>query len=329
MSTPFSKDDLSFLTINRFVFHVVHDGAAPQLLEEVPVGSYEDFFVDLVVDSTRGSKFYFNDNSQTQELIASILDDENQFQQVSRQLATNFHAAASGSVSAGIFFFMHLKSDSNNYFAMIKYDNQPVLHYSISDAHSVSLDELTNTITRDRRALQKSALICLDNDEFQVLARDRQSSGGDIANFFKGFLNVCRAQDEKTLSRALHQAVVSTVNNHAAELPVDISREASDRFARSIEEGARNSDALYKSLFGDECDVSIRDTFDEQLRRRGIEDVPFDLDDESLRKQRRRYKTSGGITLQMPPDTQDFFEIRDCEDGSVEIVIRSQRVWES
>lgn len=331
MSDPFARTALEDLAISRFIFHVVHDGDdEPVLLEEAPCEKYELFFLDLVLDSLKGTRYLFNEGSQTESILSEICDDPTTFQEKSCQLATNFHAAASGSASPGIFFVLHLLAGEKNYFAMVKYDNQTVLQYRINDSCAVTIDAIANTITQDRRALQKSALIYMGDDGPELIVRDRQASGGDIAHYFKGFLNVSRRQNGEQITRALHRAVVETVSKHAAELPPELTRDATSHFARTVQEGAGDADTFFGSYFGNDTDSRVRDTFDQQLVRRGINDCPFDLNAETAQKDnRRRFRTSGGITLQLPPDSQDYFEIEDCPDGEVEIRIRTSRVWES
>jgi hypothetical protein len=332
MSTDcFSKAALQNLHIDRFIFHAIHDGSSePLLLEEILVGDHEPFFMELVQECAKGNRYLFNEGSATRQQLAEIVEDPSLFQEKSRQLAQHFHECATGSVSPGIFFFMRLYSDSMNYFAMIKYDNQPVLRYSIADNRTVTIDELTNTITQNRSALQKSALIYLGDEEQELMVRDRQAAGGEIAAFFRSFLDVYRKQGQEQITRALHRAVVETVSKHAAELPAEFVRETSDRFAEVVGRGPRDRDGFCNDFFGDAAG-NVRDTFEQQMHRRGIDDeCPFDLDEQTAGKSRkRRYSTRGGITLQIPPDTQDGFEIMDCEDGTVQITIRTVKLWES
>ncbi len=331
MSSPLSRNALEGLEISRLIFHVIHTaGEEPVLLEEIPVGEYQEFFLDLVSDCLKGTRFEFNDGSQTESLLRDIYNEPDSFQEKSRQLATNFHAVAVGNAGPGIFFVLKMDTEDGAYFALIKYDNQPVLQYRIEDGSSVTIDEIANTITQDRRALQKSVLVYMDAEGSDVIARDRQASGGDLAHYFRGFLNVSRKQNGEQITRALRRAVVDTVSKHAAELPDDMTREASNHFTRTVVEGAEDPDAFYGSYFGENGNEQVRDTFQQQLQRRGLDDCPFDLDpDTAVKNSKRRFRTSGGITLQLPPNSSDWFEIEDCPDGHVEIKIRTQKVWES
>ncbi len=331
MSDPFAKSVIANLKIDRFIFHVIHDAAVkPLLLEEIEAGEHAAFFLDLVQDSLKGNRYIFNDTSRTRQRLEEIIEEPSLFQEKSRELATDFHAEATSSVSPGIFFFMRLYFEDMSYFAMVKYDNQPVLQYRIGDQHDVTLDELTNTITQNRSALQKSALIYMGDEDTELMVRDRQASGGEIAEFFRAFLDVSRKQGQEEITKALRRAVVDTVNKHGSELPDELVRETSERFAEVVGQGPRDKDRFYDEFFG-ETGPGVRDTFDQQMRRRGVaDDCPFELDDETAAKRRkRRYSTLGGITLQVPPDTQEMFEIADCENGDVEIIIRTRKLWES
>lgn len=331
MPSRLSKNALDGLTISRMIFHVIHnDAEEPILLEEVPCGDYQDFFLDLVSECLKGTRFEFNDGSQTERLLRDIYEDSDSFQEKSRQLAANFHAAAVGNAGPGIFFVLRMDTEDGAYFALIKYDNQPVLQYRIENDANVTIDEIANTITQDRRALQKSVLVYMDAEQSDVIARDRQASGGDLAHYFRGFLNVSRLQNGEQITRALRRAVVDTVSKHAAELPDDMTREASNRFTKTVVDGAPDPESFYGSYFGEHGNENLRDTFQQQLQRRGLDDCPFDLDPATaVKTSKRRFRTSGGITLQLPPDSPDWFEIEDCPDGHVEIKIRTTKVWES
>jgi hypothetical protein len=310
---------------------VIHnESEEPILLEELPCEKYQEFFMDLVLECLKGTRFEFNEGSQTESLLRDIYHDGDTFQEKSRQLATNFHASAVGNAGPGIFFVLKIDTDDGAYFALIKYDNQPVLQYRIEDGNNVTIDEIANTITQNRRALQKSVVVYMDAEGTQVIARDRQASGGDLAHYFRGFLNVSRQQNGEQVTRALRRAVVDTVSRHASELPDDMIREASDHFTRTVQDGASDPDSFYGSYFGERGNDQIRDTFHQQLQRRGLEDSAFELDPAAAEKPpRRRFRTSGGISLYLPPDSSDWFEIEDCTDGYVEIRVRTRRVWES
>jgi len=331
MSNPFSKSALENLEISRFIFHVVHDGSEePVLLEETFIGEHEPFFMELVYDCLKGIRYEFNEGSQTYDIISHIHQDESLFQEMSCQLARNFHASATGAVGPGVFFFFKLISDENIYYAIIKYDHQPVLQYRISDGYSVTIQEIADTITQNRKALQKSALICLTDDGGELMVRDRQASGGDIAHFFKGFLNVRRKQDETQITKALHRAVVDTVGQHVSELPTEFVREASGRFEECVQNGIENRENFFNQYFGSEAPPQVRDTFEQQLHRRGLEDCPFELSPEqNYRSQKRRYRTAGGITFQLPLQSDDWFEITDCGNGETEVTIRTKMLWEN
>ncbi len=331
MNDPFSRSVYANLTIERFIFHVIHDGSdEPQLLEEMPAGDYEPFFLDLVLDCAKGNRYLFNDQSYTCRQLRDILEDSSLFQQKSQELARSFHLAATSAAGPGILFFMQLASEDKRFFALIKYDNQRVLQYRIGEGQGVSLDELTNTITQNRSALQKSALIYLGDEESELLARDRQASGGEIASYFRSFLDARRKQDQEEITRALQGAVRETVHRHATELPDDMIRETSDRFAEVVGRGPRDQEEFYREYFG-EADPGVRDTFMEQAQRRGLyEQNSLALDQQTaVRPRKKRYTTVGGITILIPPGTQDFFEIVDNAPGEVQITIRTNRLWEN
>jgi hypothetical protein len=330
MSDPFARSALENLSIERFIFHIIHDGGEePQLLEEVPPGEFAPFFLELVTDCARGNRYLFHDRSHTCQQLQAIQEDPALFEEKSRELARSFHLTATGAASPGVLFFMQLAGQQERYFALIKYDNQRVLQYHIGESRKVSLDELTNTITQNRSALQKSALIHLGAEGAELLLRDRQATGGEIAAYFRNFLDVYRKQGQDEISRALRGAVSETVHRHAADLPDDMIRETSDRFVEVAGRGPRDQEEFYRQFFG-ETDPSVRDTFMEQAQRRGIDqDNALALDqDAAARPRKKRYTTVGGITILAPADTCDFFEIVDTAPGEVRITIRTNRLWE-
>jgi len=333
MENPFSKQRIEKLSISRFIFHIISDyNAEPVLLDEVPCEEYEDFFLDLVFDSLKGTRYSFKNESQTQQLMRQMYEDGDRFVEISRQLAVNFSAASGGNASPGIFFVLELshQEGEHTYFALIKYDNQTVLQYRTAEDNRASIGEIANAITRDRRALQKSALIFMDENGAEVLARDRQSSGGELANYFKGFLHVVRANQTEHVTRSLHRAVVDTVNKHAVDLPPEFARDASSRFADAVGQNPDDIDAFYGSCFADAGNDAVRDTFQQMATKHGLYETPFELDrDSATRVSKRRYRTLGGITFQIPQHSEDWFSIEDCADGTTEIVIKTRRLWEN
>ena len=88
-----SEKEIENLSIDKFIFHVVHHhNDEPILLDETPIGDFEDFFLERAMETLQGNRFTFADGSITRTLLKQVLDDESQFVSVSKTLAQTFHA---------------------------------------------------------------------------------------------------------------------------------------------------------------------------------------------------------------------------------------------
>lgn len=73
----FSDEEIENLSIEKFIFHVVHHRSdEPILLEQTPIGGFEDFFLKRALETLRGNRFTFADGSLTRTLLKQVLDDE-------------------------------------------------------------------------------------------------------------------------------------------------------------------------------------------------------------------------------------------------------------
>lgn len=127
-----SEDEIENLSIDKFIFHVVHHrNDEPILLDETPIGDFEDFFLERAMETLRGNRFTFADGSITRTLLKQVLDDESQFVPVSKTMAQTFHAGRDKRIKPGVMILMTLVTGQRKLLSVLKYDHEEAVIYQL------------------------------------------------------------------------------------------------------------------------------------------------------------------------------------------------------
>jgi len=323
-----TKDEISALQITKFIFHVVHHGdPAPILLDQVPIGQFQDFFVARVVDTLKGNRYSFMPESLTLKELSAIEVSPRKFVPASKTLAIQIHSRDLR-VKRGVLIVMMLTSGTRKFFSLIKYDHEKVVSFTVDHAQAI-LQDVVNSFTESPKSLQKSALIELSGDTGELAVIDRNVRSG-ISTFFEDFLGVQRSRLESDLTADVVKAVLKTVQLHQAELPYEITARVSPRVRNiATKRGTFDADEFFADFFGAEGSAEIRATFDEQLDRRRLSGEAFRYDKSSLPEDApQKFKTAEGITLVVPDLAKDTIKIEHTRDGFQTITIKTPRVIE-
>lgn len=323
-----TEDEKAALRVESFIFHVVHHGEAePVLFDRTPIGEFEPFFVGRVVETLRGNRFVFEPGSTTlQELRAAEAGPE-AFIEASKQLARQFHKD-DGRFRRGILMVTTLVTGPRKLFSLIKYDHERVIAFDHVNT-GAALRAVVTGLTESTKALQKSALVELDADGGRLVVVDRSKRTG-ITDFFRDFLDVRRLHSEAELTSAVVRTLVKTVQEHADELPTEITSQAKQRLVR-IAEGRQDFDAeqFFGDYFGVHGTEAVRSTFDRTLDRQGFDGEGFTFDQAALPTTGpRRYRTREGVNIVVPEGAQDTVSIDPQPDGSTLVSIRTGHVTE-
>lgn len=318
-----SEEEIGNLSIDKFIFHVVHHrNDEPILLDETPIGDFEDFFLERAMETLKGNRFTFADGSITRTLLKQVLDDESQFVPVSKTLAQTFHAGRDKRIKPGVMILMTLVTGQRKLLSVLKYDHEEAVTYDITDDAKAILKAVANSFTKSAEALQKSALIeILDGDgdtDDKIVVVDK-TVRHEITDFFRGFLACKRLYDDTQMTKVIEALVVDVVIKHQADLPNDITQNVRDRYYDAVQK-RENFDAndFFAEFFGAHGSAAVRASFDKGLAKRGMEGEVFKFDKGAVKKQRpQKFKTAEGVKIEVPEQASDTVKTETTAAGTV------------
>lgn len=296
------------LSIERMIFHLVGlDGDhGPTVLEEITPPEHEEFFLERIRSSFRGNRYRFNDNSVTEGWLEAISKDPGVFAERSVDIAREFDRMHGASASEGVFFLFSLVSDKGDrLFALIKYDIDDVVNYSLKKKKGVvrpELRRLRENFVRKAEAMQKVALVELGEGHGTVTVRDRSQRSG-ISKYFRDFLNVSRIHSERDLSTRMNDALKAVLRKHREELSPAVRRSGVSHIAEALrQEPEFDSDdpgAFLEKIFGPRPEGSkMLRTFETELSRAGLSEESFKLGKDHIPKPKnRRLETREGVRI--------------------------------
>lgn len=323
----FSEEEIENLSIDKFIFHVVHHrNAEPILLDETPIGDFEDFFLERAMETLQGNRFIFADGSLTRTLLKQVLDDESQFVPVSKTLAQNFHAGRDKRIKPGVMIMMTLVTGQRKLLSVLKYDHEEAVTYDITDDAKAILKAIANSFTKSADALQKSALIEIVDGDDKIVVVDK-TVRHEITDFFRGFLACKRLFDDKQMTQAVAEVVVEVVKKHQNDLPNDITRNVRDRYYDTVQSREKfDATEFFAEFFGAYGSAAVRASFDKGLARRGMEGEVFNFDKGAVKKQRpEKYRTAEGVRIDVPEEASDTVKTNTTAAGTV-ITITTSRL---
>lgn len=323
-----TEAEIAKLRIDKFIFHVVHHGAVdPILLDQVPIGAFEAFFRDRVVETLRGNRFVFSAGSLTRESLALVKASPRKFVEESKRLARTFHSGDQR-IKRGVLIVIALSAGTRSLYSLIKYDHERVLSYDLQETKAI-LRAVVNNFTESKDALQKSALIELKGHGGELVVIDRTKRTG-ITTFFQDFLGVERQYTEADMTTELTKALVTTVKKHVNDLPLAITSRVRPRLIEiATRRGAFEVDQFFGDFFGADGTETIKATFESELASRAISGESFDYDKPSLPATGpKTFVTSEGVRLVIPERAQSTVKVDPTPDGAAVITIRTQRLVE-
>jgi hypothetical protein len=319
------------LRIDKFIFHVVHHGAdEPILLDEVPLGEFEDFFLDRIKDTLKGNRFHFLNDTATFMALQRTNGNPDEFVSCSKELARDFHSRHDRRIKPGVLIVMMLSAGEKKLFSLIKYDHEQVLTYHMEGSTRAILTEITNSFTKSKDSLHKSALIRLNGDSGDVIVIDR-TVRHDITEFFRGFLNVRRQYTPKQMTEIAHQAAIDTMKAHQSELPHDVTSKIRSLSYQAIQNNEiYEESSFFDKVFGPHGTEEMRKTFGTIARKKNLDGESFRFEKDAVKPPRdRKFKTKEGVRIQYGEDAEDTVKmIKDENTGETLITITTQQIIE-
>jgi len=307
----FDNIDVERLRIEKFIFHVVHHGEnQPILLNETPIGQFEDFFLDRVRETVKGNKFNFIEGSRTFEILKNLEDEKETFLKASHSLAIDFHTRQNKTIKPGVMLFIVLTDGQENLYSIIKYDHEQVLAYELSGNNTAILQEVKNSFTKTKEALHKSALIRLNDCCGEVIVIDQKIAHG-ITEFFKGFLNIKRKYQNTQMTEVVQLATQETVKEHRKELPQEFKQNFACKLVDTIKRTkVFDAESFFDKTFGPYGTEGIKKTFLKKLRKKDLADEVFEFDSSTLTPPKtRKLKTKEGVEVKYPNIASDTVKI--------------------
>jgi len=323
-----SEEEIENLSIDKFIFHVVHHhNDEPILLDETPIGDFEDFFLERAMETLQGNQFTFADGSITRTLLKQVLDDESQFVSVSKTLAQTFHAGRDKRIKPGVMILMTLVTGQRKMLSVLKYDHEEAVTYDITDDAKAILKAIANSFTKSADALQKSALIeIVDGGGDDNIVVVDKTVRHEITDFFRGFLACKRLFDDKQMTQAVEALVVDVVKKHQNDLPNDITQNVRDRYYDTVQKREKFDAAeFFAEFFGAHGSAAVRASFDKGLAKKGMEGEVFKFDKGAVKKQRpQKYKTAEGVKIDVPEQASDTVKTSTTAAGTVVTITTSR-----
>ena len=318
----FNEDLRNTLQIEKMVFHIVGPNDEDFIrLQEVDPGVHRQFFIDRILSVDTGAQYSFSDASATRLRLSRIADNNEVFQEESEALASDFQRKHGGSAAAGAFLIFVLSCGGEQSFALLKYDDETVVAYDVVEGDDgrkrVTLDALEKTFVKSRNALQKAALVRLNDDGGELVVSDRQNPQ-KVARYFESFLDAIREHTDADLTNTLVKLTRKVVRDNRELVPEEVYREVTRRTFQAARTGGvidgNNQKAFLDTVFGGAIpdDHEIIAKYEAELRRERIDGVPLRLDHTSVSAPSvRRYKTHRGISIKAPIGMQEFVTIED------------------
>ncbi|OAH17457.1 hypothetical protein AX289_30515 [Methylorubrum populi] len=324
-----TDEEKDALTIRRMIFHVVGKSLEdPILLDEITPPQHQDFFLERVKSSLRGNLFAFRDRSTTEDILREIATGGGNFTERTQALALDFQSRHKKTMSVGVFFIFELGAgDGATIYALVKYDNEDVVRYVLEAGGSSvpKLERFQESFVRKPEAMQKIALVRLDDGAGgRIMVRDR-SNTAHISDYFEGFLQARRVNAATDMSEKLMGALKDTFKANRDSLPEEIKKSGVNRIYEVLRQGPRfdpeDCEPLVTACFGVQPENSkVRRDLVRNLRNRGVSEETFDVSPERIQKPRRhRMETVEGV--QISYDEENRPAVHGREDGRQEIVI--------
>lgn len=199
-----SLADKEAIKIEKLIFHIIlTDDVNPIFLEEVEItDEQQKFFRDRLADASQGRQFIFTeDNPPIKTLAEEIINaSDEEFLRISKDITSRFRSTHTSSMNNGVFIISIASIHTRKLLFLIKLDHKKVYEYKLEGSKAL-LEEVKNTFSEDKTAIQKVALIDINtNVVWDVLVFDR-SCPSSITKYFGNFLSVIPRETETDLTK--------------------------------------------------------------------------------------------------------------------------------
>lgn len=198
--------DKDSIKIEKLIFHIIlKDQVAPIFLDKVIITeNQQKFFKARLSDAAQGRQHVFFTESSLRPKVVEILSaDDDNFVRLSKEIAHQFKLAHTNNTSDGVFIVSVASIENRKLLFLVKIDHKTIYQYHLEGTQAL-LQEVKNTFSEDKSAIQKVALIDIsDRVSWDVLTTDRGARGADnyITQYFRKFLGVNPRETDTDLTR--------------------------------------------------------------------------------------------------------------------------------
>lgn len=201
--TNAEKDSIK---IEKLIFHIIlKDQVAPIFLDKVIITeNQQKFFKARLSDAAQGRQHVFCADSLLHPKAVEIISaDDDNFVQISKEIANQFKLTHTNNTSDGVFIVSVASIGNRKLLFLVKIDHKTIYQYHLEGKQAL-LQEVKNTFSEDKSAIQKVALIdTSDKVAWDVLTTDRGARGADnyITQYFRRFLGVNPRETDTDLTK--------------------------------------------------------------------------------------------------------------------------------
>lgn len=310
-----STADKEAIKIEKLIFHIIlTDDVKPLFLEELEITEEQQkFFKDRLADAAQGRQYIFTlDEPPMKKLANQIFTaTDKEFLEISKDITSRFKSIHNKSASNGVFIVSIASIKKRKLLFLIKLDHKRVYEYKLK-GNKALLEEVKNTFSEDKTAIQKVALIDVgENVVWDVLVFDRSKSGG-ITSYFGNFLSVIPRETESDLTKRMQSTARkwATANKEIIDPdqnPANYKNRARDYL---INTSVVVTEDYINSVIVDDNDKrrkKLKESFNDHLIEYGLAGQSFVPKKEALtpKEQKNIRQTAEGVKIEWTGDTYD------------------------
>jgi hypothetical protein len=303
-----SMADKEAIKIDKLIFHIIlTEDVKPVFLEELIITEEQQkFFKDRLADAAQGRQYIFTTNNPPIQTLAKqiINASDKDFLSISKDITDRFKTTHTKNTNDGVFIISIASIKERKLLFLIKLDHKKVYEYKVK-GNKALLEEVKNTFSEDKTAIQKVALIDIDsNVVWDVLVFDR-SKPGKITEFFARFLSVLPRETDSDLTKKMQTAA----KKWAAENKKDIDpQQEPSHYKNRAREYLMNADLFDTDNFinavisdaDDNRRNQLKQSFREHLENEGLAGQNFVPKKEALtpKEQKNIRQTAEGVIIE-------------------------------
>jgi len=225
-----SKAEKESFQIEKFIFHIIFkDDFQPEYLEEVTLNEAQEmFFKSRFSEISEGTQFIFPDKSRAplyRQCVDILADPGLNFIETSKRITYDFLKKHVKTTTDGVFITALVSvSDTHTLVFLLKLDHTKVYQYKKNKKNKALLEEIKDTFSEDKRAIQKAAIVDVsDHYKWDVLVKDRSAAQMDsgITDYFRRFLDVSELETPSKLTELAVRVATRWASGNIGDLDPD------------------------------------------------------------------------------------------------------------